>query len=759
MLYFPELYSITLPLLSPVGEAIFHALKGVAIFFNLYNKHTLNNLLKNKGFMNTKKMKTLLSAFMLAALLSAPSYAQVTIGSNNEPLDGALLDLKQQQTDGTANSEIGMMLPRVNLTNLTDITADITGVTAAENRKYTGLTVYNVNKCFDTGAGKGGPGVYVWSGTQWQYIGTAKDVGSILGLLSSMYGTTDASGNLRVDIPSGLDARGTTIQPFDLTVNSDPLATLSPPTYDYSGGVVFTAPTWPTGPLAANPTVYSSLQATDMSGLTYIGTTTPWRTRETVLTFAGKAGCPPADVNRTVTLNQTNYAILAYNDFSPNSTTAAASDFITLRNTDTKTFRIIGNAGWKATVTDTKSIMTHTIPATGGADDAANGSAGNDYTLAGLATPNTKYETATILLEDNTSPKRAKDFTVTVVQCWGISDPSAVTTTATPAETSGANTWGMAVVRHQAKPNPDYDPTTNPTVPQNIYEEFYSADFGAAGRWMTTNLAAKAYDGIHHSTDVSGTATSGSGDPRTLEGPKSNSTNVRNTAYWCYPGPTGGNGTDYTSYNNNPHIGLLYTWDAATAGKGGPDGQGNTTDEGNYDEVILTIETGKQLRIQGICPAGWHLPSDREWSQLEEIIYEHPENYSSYADNSSFPWATWDPSWNTSTTSEYRPSSGVSVESHGKAMKDACGLQDSSIPNSDPKGISFNLAKGGFSALLVGYAESDKTSAYGQNVYFCSSSSSGNLNAWTRGLMSGQSRVYRGSFGRASSYPVRCKKD
>jgi hypothetical protein len=31
VLYFPELYSITLPLLSPGGEAIFHALKGVAI--------------------------------------------------------------------------------------------------------------------------------------------------------------------------------------------------------------------------------------------------------------------------------------------------------------------------------------------------------------------------------------------------------------------------------------------------------------------------------------------------------------------------------------------------------------------------------------------------------------------------------------------------------------------------------------------------------------------------------------------------------
>jgi hypothetical protein len=90
---------------------------------------------------------------------------------------------------------------------------------------------------------------------------------------------------------------------------------------------------------------------------------------------------------------------------------------------------------------------------------------------------------------------------------------------------------------------------------------------------MTTNMAAWQYDGINHSTDPFGTATSGSGNRRTLTGPNASSGKPYNTAYWCYPnGGTGG--ATATDYNNNPHIGLLYTWDAATAEKGGTTGQG-----------------------------------------------------------------------------------------------------------------------------------------------------------------------------------------
>jgi hypothetical protein len=73
---------------------------------------------------------------------------------------------------------------------------------------------------------------------------------------------------------------------------------------------------------------------------------------------------------------------------------------------------------------------------------------------------------------------------------------SSVAKTATPAQTAAGDlNWDMGVtqadkvVRHEAKLVDPTDPSKG-----NIYEEFYSADFGPAGRWMTTNLTAWTYD-------------------------------------------------------------------------------------------------------------------------------------------------------------------------------------------------------------------------------------------------------------------------
>ena len=389
--------------------------------------------------MNTKKMKTLLSAFMLAALLSTPSYAQVTIGSNNEPLDGAILDLKEEQTNGTRNSNKGMMLPRVNLTNLTDITADIAGATATNEEAHIGLTVYNVNECVSPLTGKG---VYAWDGEEWQ-------------------------------------------------------------------------------PLITAP-------------------------------------------------------------------------------------------------------------------------------------------------------------------------------------------WAPGVQKHAAKPG--------------VYEEFYSAEFGAAGRWMTTNLAAWAYD-----TNI---------PPATAALPATPNANSSNTDLrWCYPGPSGDDGTSATTYNNNPYLGLLYNWPAATTRNTG------TADEGNDPN---------QTGWQGICPNGWHVPSDYEWNELEKEIYEHPERYSSYADNSSFPnGGSWNSAWDISSNGVDRPD--ISSEAHGKAMKSVCGFSNG--------GLSNNLAQNGFNALPAGFAFFNAMTSFGDYAYFWCSSSGNGVNSYARGLSNSSNGVSKENQSRNHLYSVRCKKD
>jgi uncharacterized protein (TIGR02145 family) len=47
---------------------------------------------------------------------------------------------------------------------------------AAEDADHIGLVVYNLSRCFANAAGMGGEGVYVWTGTEWKYLGTPKTV-------------------------------------------------------------------------------------------------------------------------------------------------------------------------------------------------------------------------------------------------------------------------------------------------------------------------------------------------------------------------------------------------------------------------------------------------------------------------------------------------------------------------------------------------------------------------------------------------------
>jgi uncharacterized protein (TIGR02145 family) len=106
----------------------------------------------------------------IALILSLTGYSQVTIGSGIEPVGGALLDLKEKTpsdpTTDNATATKGLMLPRVNLTDLSRLSGGpdgspaITGVTENpdDHSKHTGLTVYHIGTCL---------GVYVWTGSEW----------------------------------------------------------------------------------------------------------------------------------------------------------------------------------------------------------------------------------------------------------------------------------------------------------------------------------------------------------------------------------------------------------------------------------------------------------------------------------------------------------------------------------------------------------------------------------------------------------------
>lgn len=124
-------------------------------------------------------------SLVLFLVLTLTVDAQVTIGLDEAPVQGALLQLKNQQnTVDKVNSTKGLMLPRVNLSP----SASAASVTIDEKLKkslglsstitlnaidHAGLMVYNINtETFMSeiafAENKICPGVYVWSGAQWE---------------------------------------------------------------------------------------------------------------------------------------------------------------------------------------------------------------------------------------------------------------------------------------------------------------------------------------------------------------------------------------------------------------------------------------------------------------------------------------------------------------------------------------------------------------------------------------------------------------
>lgn len=130
-------------------------------------------LIIEKQTLNYNFMKRIIfSLFTLIFCLE--SFSQVTIGLNEAPEHGALLQLKNQTiTTGTiVNATKGLMIPRVELTskkklypifNDTDSNYDSAAKQSDQHSKHTGLTVY-ATKTFEL---VNCPGLYVWDGEDW----------------------------------------------------------------------------------------------------------------------------------------------------------------------------------------------------------------------------------------------------------------------------------------------------------------------------------------------------------------------------------------------------------------------------------------------------------------------------------------------------------------------------------------------------------------------------------------------------------------
>jgi len=751
-------------------------------------------------------MKKILDIIILVIIIiggnSLSSYAQVTIGSNIEANQGSLLDLKETpNTSGEANAARGLALPRVKLTNKNNLfpmfettpgsgvaSSDYTGnLKSTEDTKHIGLIVYNLNRC--NGFGKG---THIWVGNEWQPLADAGDSIQAPGISIADPNAIKIDNNTFLyRLPSGKDLRAfpsdnkfslnfNWVNPASGSMRITDVSTPSTSTPGSDGGIKFLNNTnpenWNTSVTVSPVTFDYDIQ--DMSDIITSDNAflvNPFRSRETTVTFEVPANeCYGAD-QITVKLNQTNYRLTLKKDnelfnqtshrFMTGGRFGTGTHYYRLLITrplpnelwsDGNNLVIQSNGRWKSTILETEyfsEVFTDmNLPERGGKEitDGSNPTI-EDYrpTRNSLAENyNTRNEVAaSIHFQDTAANARFYPIIVDYVQCSSDLYNEAGMTDVGNA--TGPWASGIGVLKHTDQSG----------------RFFYSSEFGTAGRWMITNLAATEFDSGTNSDKTLSVYDNSLVDDHAGGQPK-----------YAYPRTEG---TDIASNDWSQPAdwrqteGLFYNWYAASGRPAGTDSSTDNDEEGYTD----------QQNIQGICPNGWHLPSDKEWSQLEEVIYSNISTYSIYDqqilnDNASqlVPWSSTD--WNTKSGER-----GVWVLDgylgHGGAMKEVCGI----------KGIEWywligtnnfskNPREGGFNAMLAGRIKTYKDpndapevgamrqeDRYANGEYWSLSQKASpdagavSNTAWARGFNLYGSTVSRTDIAKTQLFSVRCKKD
>lgn len=755
--------------------------------------------------------------FLIAVFSIHEIKAQVTIGSNIPSKEGALLDLKENGNNAV-NSARGLMLPRVNLTDMSNLYPmfESTSVPGTPNGEYntpekksnqdaihTGLLVYNLNSC------KGfSPGAYSWLGDKWKLLGPDKST-KLPTVSVSFSGSPciktewdESTSTLLVHIPSGADLR-TLTNPIQMKVDWTPATvnlikhkpmtdsdaadlpdrTLSDTGDDrYArGGVVFENGTSPVGwtDLSGGAGIYT-FDVKPMNDLS-IGTDpgqTPWRSRQTTLEFSVTEDVCNETIPMKIVINQTNYRLkinegdddkplretrrykdgkLSYRLLLTPTIENAHSGYgvpvpVTEKDNtgwDGNYFKIgtESNAMWQVHIDkyDSDIISDFRVPSdvpfpnlNWGAGELRLGQnpvyhdvapvktgvtmpdypyyVGGNYSQMYKVTdiPDRQYRKAALLtFKDYSDCTRYPDVTVEAIQCSATFDKTDIK----DGNITDPASWGQDVLSHTDQQG-------------NV---FYSAGFGEAGRWMITNLAATEY--ADH-TPLVDPNDSGKGSLQLIANNTLNFFDLTLGPRFAYP--LAGNltvnftvgdkpaDTDTQGYSNYfkkwyPEHGVLYNWFAAVRQQSGDSNsinRGQTTPLDSPPGIGEVESTETNGYIQGICPDGWHLPSDREWNRLERYIYNKIRNgdlsQTQYdADDLSKiqndPLPLWDSSWETSTDSALR---GYNVDEgegsighigHGGAMKSVCPpINMLHAYLNTTKGYSAEPKLGGFNAIPIG---------------------------------------------------------
>ena len=166
---------------------------------------------------------------------------------------------------------------------------------------------------------------------------------------------------------------------------------------------------------------------------------------------------------------------------------------------------------------------------------------------------------------------------------------------------------------------------------------------------------------------------------------------------------------NYTTY------GVLYNWTAAMNG--------------------AASSISNPSGVQGVCPPGWHLPSDEEWTQLEEYLIANGYNYDGTTTGNKIAISLASANgWNSSTNPGAIGNTNTAYDAYRN--------------------------KSGFSALPGGCRYVDGAFRYlGDGGYWWSSTQYFTTGAWFRALTYDLSNVGRLYDSKELGFSVRCLRD
>jgi len=160
---------------------------------------------------------------------------------------------------------------------------------------------------------------------------------------------------------------------------------------------------------------------------------------------------------------------------------------------------------------------------------------------------------------------------------------------------------------------------------------------------------------------------------------------------------------------NADTYGALYTWAAVMNGSASSD--------------------ANPSGVQGVCPTGWHVPSDAEWTELTDYLTNNGYGYEG---------------------------SGNDI---GKSMATTFGWKADGTPGNVGNDQASNNSSG-FTALPGGYRSSyGAPSLLGSFASFWSATELNSSVAWGRGLGYDRSEVYRDYYYKFRGFSARCLKD